>query len=89
MVTGAGDVGVPASEDAVTEAAFSEWLGVCAARLTTKIAEEISPIDVLQRIQRGYLEDKDFLAVADFMAALPPICWVSLAQAIYPTGGAL
>ncbi len=68
---------------------FPSRLGVCAVRLTTKIAEEMSRHGVLQRIQRGYLDDKDFLAVADFMAALPPICLVSRAQAIYPTGGAL
>jgi hypothetical protein len=59
----------------VAVAAFSERPGVCAARLTTKIAEEISAADVPQGIRREYLDDKDFLAVADFMAALPPIYW--------------
>jgi hypothetical protein len=87
---GAGDAGLAASEEAVAAVdAFSERPGVCAERLITKITEEMSRAGVPQRIQRGYFDDKDFLAVADFMAALPPICLVSRAQAIYPTGGAL
>ncbi|MGB9467501.1 MAG: hypothetical protein WBR10_20500, partial [Candidatus Acidiferrum sp.] len=69
--------------------ALAERLGVCAARLATKIAEQMSRADELQRIQRGQLDDKDFLAVADFMAALPPFCLVIRAQTVYPTGGAL
>jgi hypothetical protein len=88
-VTGTGDASVPASEDAAVAVVFSDRPGVCAPRLTTKIAEEMSSIGELHRTQAGYRDDKDFLAVADFMAALPPICLVIRAQTIYPTGGAL
>ena len=65
------------SEEAAADgSAFAEWLGVCPARLATKIAEETSRAGVLQRIQRGYPDDEDFLPVADLMAALPPFCLV-------------
>jgi hypothetical protein len=88
-VTGTGDVAVPESEDAEVGAAFSERPGVCAPRLNAKIAEEMSSAGNTHWAQRAYLNDKDFLAVADFMAALPPIFLVIRAQAIYPKGGAL
>jgi len=90
VVTGAGEATVAASEDAAAGGSVpGEWPGVCAARLTTNTADEMNPAAVRQRIGRGYLEDKDFLAVADFMAALPPFCLVMRARALRPTGGAL
>src|SRR5580692_6173122 len=69
-----------AASDAAGEAGaasvFTEWLCVCAARLSTRIAEEVNSATALHRIQRGYFEDKNLPAVADFMAVLPPARWV-------------
>jgi hypothetical protein len=82
---------VAASAEGVAafEPVFSVRPEVCAVRLTTKIAEKTRNAGALHVIHRWYFDDNDFLAVGDCMAALPPICLASRAQAIYSTSGAL
>ena len=77
---GDGDAGVESLEGvAAGGSALEELPGVCPARLTTKMADEMSTMDDPQRNQRGVRDDKDIPTFAEFMATLPPV-WLAVSR---------
>src|SRR5271170_7161777 len=83
---GVGAAGVAPSEDgAAGDSAFAGRLGVCAARLTTKIIEAISRVARPQMDRRQFFAaDTDFRAFAEFMATLPPSWCVDSCSDVLP-----